>query len=76
MGLYAAVVSRSFAECIEVAANHDGDSDSTASVAGQLYGARHGIKSIDIEVVCRLDVFDALIEVWGAWVSAGSMPTD
>ena len=75
-GLYAAMVSPTFVACIELAANHDGDSASTASIAGQLYAARHGIKSIDIEVAYRLDVLDALLEVWGEWVSAGSKPTD
>ncbi len=36
VGLHAAATAGSFSESIEVAANHDGDSDSTASIAGQL----------------------------------------
>jgi ADP-ribosylglycohydrolase len=34
IGLYAALVGGSFIEALAVAANHDGDSDSTASIAG------------------------------------------
>jgi ADP-ribosylglycohydrolase len=67
IGLYAAMVSKSFAECIELAANHDGDSDSTASIAGQLWGARFGLGGIEREIVERVDVIEALIEVWGEW---------
>jgi hypothetical protein len=38
IGLYAALVAPSFADAIRLAANHGGDSDSTASIAGQPYG--------------------------------------
>ena len=57
----------SFAECIEVAANHGGDSDSTASIAGQLWGARHGLADIPNEVVNRLDVLEPLFNVFREW---------
>ena len=67
VGLYAAMVAKSFAECIELAANHDGDSDSTASIAGQLWGARFGLEGIAREVVERLDVIEPLVGVWGEW---------
>ena len=43
VGFYAAMAAQTFAECIELAANHDGDSDSTASIARQLWGARFGL---------------------------------
>jgi ADP-ribosylglycohydrolase len=39
IGPYAALAGDSFAETLAIAANHDGDSDSTASIAGHLYGA-------------------------------------
>jgi ADP-ribosyl-[dinitrogen reductase] hydrolase len=42
IGLYRALAGGSFAETLAIAANHDGDSDSTASIAGQLCGAWHG----------------------------------
>jgi len=67
IGLYSALTAGSFAECVELAANHDGDSDSTASIAGQLYAAKHGLKSLPAEAVYRLDVLEALLEVAGEW---------
>jgi ADP-ribosylglycohydrolase/protein-tyrosine phosphatase len=67
IGLYSALTAGNFAECVELAANHDGDSDSTASIAGQLYGAKHGLGSLPAEAVYRLDVLEALLEVAGEW---------
>ena len=76
VGLHAAATAANFSDAIEVASNHDGDSDSTASIAGQLYGAKHGLASLPSEAVYRLDVLEALLEVFAEWVSAGSTPTD
>ena len=56
---------RAFAEAIEVASNHDGDSDSTASIAGQLYGAKHGLAALPAEAVYRVDVLEPLLELGG-----------
>lgn len=39
IGVYAALKAESFMDAIIIAANHDGDSDSTASIAGQIWGA-------------------------------------
>ena len=44
------------------AANHDGDSDSTASIAGQLWGAAHGLEGLPHDWVCKLDVLDEILE--------------
>jgi ADP-ribosylglycohydrolase/protein-tyrosine phosphatase len=76
VGLHAAATASSFSDAIEVASNHDGDSDSTASIAGQLYGAKHGLSALPAEAVYRLDVLQPLLELAGEWVSSGSMPTD
>lgn len=73
VGLYCAISARSFVECIEMAANHDGDSDSTASIAGQLYGARHGLSALPREAVERVDVIEVLV---GVWVTAGTERRD
>lgn len=44
--------------------NHDGDSDSTASVAGNLWGARYGIEGIDNEKwLADLELRDLIIQV-------------
>jgi ADP-ribosyl-[dinitrogen reductase] hydrolase len=56
IGVYAALVGRSFPEVLAIASNHDGDSDSTASIAGQLYGAWRGLADLPHAWMRRLDV--------------------
>lgn len=56
IGLYAALAGGSFAEVLAIAANHDGDSDSTASIAGQLRGAFEGLSDLPDAWTRRLDV--------------------
>lgn len=65
IGVYAALVADDFAEVMRVAANHDGDSDSTASIAGQLYGAWRGAAAMPWEWTERLDVLYAICEAAG-----------
>jgi ADP-ribosylglycohydrolase/protein-tyrosine phosphatase len=65
VGLWAASTGRDFADVLELAANHDGDSDSTASLAGQLYAAVHGLEAIPAEAVYRMDALAPLLEVAG-----------
>ncbi len=61
IGLYSAMVARSFPEAIAIAANHDGDSDSTASIAAQLYGMRRGLSDLPHRWITRLDVKDVML---------------
>jgi ADP-ribosyl-[dinitrogen reductase] hydrolase len=58
IGLFCALAAGSYTEAIVLASNHSGDSDSTASIAGQLYGAWHGTSSVPEEWVKQLDVYD------------------
>ncbi len=61
IGLYSSLAGRSFPQVLSIAANHNGDSDSTASIAGQLYGASHGIADLPNAWIRRLDVLDILL---------------
>jgi len=61
IGLYSVLCGKSFPDVLAIAANHGGDSDSTASVAGQLYGAWRGLDELPHAWVKRLDVFDPLV---------------
>lgn len=70
IGLAAAMGARSFEEAIALAANHDGDSDSTASIAGQLYAAAHGLEAVPEAAVERLDVLKPLLDVAEGWAEA------
>jgi ADP-ribosyl-[dinitrogen reductase] hydrolase len=60
MGVFGALRGRDFQEVLRISANHDGDSDSTASIAGQIYGAMTGIEEMPYDWIVRLDVIDAL----------------
>lgn len=60
IGLYAALVGQCFPEVLAIASNHDGDSDSTASIAGQLYGAWRGVSDLPHAWVRKLDVIGPL----------------
>ena len=67
IGLYAAARSLDFQTVVAIAANHDGDSDSTAAIAGQIFGAQYGLEALPHAWIRRLDVLDALCDVldWG-----------
>src|SRR5437764_14793098 len=57
IGLFAALSARGYVEALAIAANHDGDSDSTASIAGQLWGAWKGLDGIPHDWIVPLDIF-------------------
>lgn len=63
IGLYAALSAGSFVEAIRIATNHSGDSDSTASIAGQLWGAMNGLDDIPHVWVSALDVLLPLLHL-------------
>ena len=65
IAIYSCLVGSDFEDTMRIAANHDGDSDSTASIAGQLFGARWGFESMPWLWVEPLDVFDAVCEAAG-----------
>jgi ADP-ribosylglycohydrolase len=58
------------------AANHDGDSDSTAAIAGQLWGAAHGAASLPHAWARRLDVLDELLGLAASWSGLPAVPGD
>jgi ADP-ribosyl-[dinitrogen reductase] hydrolase len=67
IALYAAARSLDFNTVMALAANHDGDSDTTAAIAGQLFAAQYGLEALPHAWVRRLDILDALCDVvdWG-----------
>jgi ADP-ribosylglycohydrolase/protein-tyrosine phosphatase len=71
IAVYSCLVGSDFEETMRIAANHDGDSDSTASIAGQLFGARWGLALIPWRWIEPLDVFDAACEVLAPFVCNG-----
>ena len=65
IGLYSAMVATDFREAVRMASNHGGDSDSTASIAGQIRGAWKGLAGIPNAWIRRLDALEALLDVAG-----------
>ena len=49
IAVYCALVARGCKRGVILAVNHDGDSDSTGSIVGNLLGAMHGVKKIPEE---------------------------
>lgn len=74
IGLYAALVGGSFVGTLAIAANHDGEFRLTASIAGQLYGAGHGVGEIPQGWVRRMDVIEPICEITHALLSANGSP--
>ena len=58
IGVYAALRASSFEEALIIAANHDGDSDTTASIAGQIYGAWHRDSVLPKAWIEKLDIME------------------
>jgi ADP-ribosylglycohydrolase/protein-tyrosine phosphatase len=63
IGYFAASRSRDFREVMAIAANHDGQSDVCAGIAGQLFAAMHGIEGLPHAWIRCLDVQDALCDL-------------
>ncbi|MBD3869424.1 MAG: ADP-ribosylglycohydrolase family protein [Acidobacteria bacterium] len=61
VGVYSAMQGEDFPDVFRIAANHDGDSDSTASIAGQIYGAAYGCGGLPHDWTRRLDVLEPLL---------------
>jgi ADP-ribosylglycohydrolase len=63
ISIYCALVARNFRHGVILAVNHDGDSDSTGSIVGNLLGARHGVKSIPAKWLAPLELRDVITEL-------------
>ncbi|KPV40324.1 hypothetical protein AN478_07280 [Thiohalorhabdus denitrificans] len=63
IGLYAALRGADFPDVVRIAASHGGDSDSTAAIAGQVFGAWRGTGGLPQPWVRRLDVLEPLLDL-------------
>lgn len=73
VALWAALRSTHVSSAIMIGANHRGDSDSTASMAGQLAAAMFGLSNSEKAMFSRIDIsipmeeeWRALLEIWPA----------
>ena len=63
IGLFCALTAQSFTHGVIQAVNHDGDSDSTGSIAGNLLGAMLGEQAIDPHWLDRLELRQVIMEI-------------
>jgi ADP-ribosylglycohydrolase len=63
IGLYCALVADTFSEGVLMAVNHDGDSDSTGSITGNLLGTLFGVQAIPPQWLQALELRDVIAEL-------------
>jgi ADP-ribosylglycohydrolase len=68
IAVYAVLRASNFQEAVTIAANHDGDSDSTASIAGQLYGAWYGDSALPASWIDKLDIKELMIKLADSFI--------
>jgi ADP-ribosyl-[dinitrogen reductase] hydrolase len=75
IALYANLIGKSLNEVLHLAVCHDGDSDTTGSLAMQLYGVQHGLTALPWSCISRLDLLPALLDLpnYAAWSRASSV---
>ncbi|MCL7744280.1 ADP-ribosylglycohydrolase family protein [Guyparkeria hydrothermalis] len=74
ISVYCALVAHDFRDGVTLAVNHDGDSDSTGAITGNILGARWGLESIPAEWLARLELFQVIIELADDLLSCRSWP--
>ena len=68
-----ALAGTEYSDAVRIESNHGGDSDSTAAIAGQIYGAWKGQTEISDEWIRRLDALDAILNVAGRMIGARTL---
>jgi ADP-ribosylglycohydrolase len=63
IGLACALAAPDFETGVRLAVNHDGDSDSTAAIAGHLLGAIHGVEAIPKRWTIGLELRRVVVEM-------------
>jgi ADP-ribosylglycohydrolase len=63
ISIYCALVARNFRQGIILAVNHDGDSDSTGSITGNLLGTIYGANAIPHEWLEPLELRNVISEL-------------
>jgi ADP-ribosylglycohydrolase len=63
IGIYCALAAVSFVDGVVLAVNHDGDSDSTGSIAGNLLGAALGVGAISTDWLEPLELGNVISEI-------------
>jgi ADP-ribosylglycohydrolase len=63
ISVYCALVARDFRDGVRLAVNHDGDSDSTGAITGNLLGARLGVAAIPQDWLEPLELREVIEQI-------------
>ena len=63
IAIYSTLAGPDFDAGVRLAVNHDGDSDSTGAIAGNLLGTLHGIEAIPTRFTNGLELVDAIAKL-------------
>lgn len=63
IAVYCALKATDFKQGVVAAVNHDGDSDSTGSIAGNLLGTIHGVEAIPAPWLEQLELRETIAEI-------------
>ncbi|EGM6703835.1 ADP-ribosylglycohydrolase family protein [Salmonella enterica subsp. enterica serovar Nigeria] len=63
IGIYCALMATDFRHGVLMAVNHDGDTDSTGSIAGNILGILHGVEGIPAEWLEKVELADVIEEM-------------
>lgn len=63
IALYAALRADDFADGVQLAVNHSGDSDSTGALAGSILGAHLGYDALPDDWPHRLELLDVIVQI-------------
>ncbi|EAP3462082.1 ADP-ribosylglycohydrolase family protein [Salmonella enterica] len=63
IAIYCALMAKNFTQGVLLGANHSGDTDSTAAIAGNILGAIHGDKAIPLEWLNQLELVDVITQL-------------
>ncbi len=63
ISIYCSLMAKDFRQGVVMAVNHDGDSDSTGAITGNILGAAYGVKAIPNEWLEPLELKSVIIEL-------------
>lgn len=63
IAVYCALVAEDFQQGVVLAVNHDGDSDSTGSITGNLLGAELGLDAVPLSWLATLELHNVIAEI-------------
>lgn len=63
ISLYCVLVAEDFNQLMTISVSHDGDSDSTGAIAGNLWGVIYGLNSINEHLVKQIEINEIIAEL-------------